>query len=127
MRGLTESRRATAEAVAVYPCVLKILPQHIFNKKDPIVFGVEVVEGVLKIGTPICVPSLGPLDVGRVTGIENNHKEVTSAKKGLSVSVKITNEANPTLTYGRQFDHTHALYSKISRASIDALKEFFKE
>lgn len=30
---------------AVFPCVLKIFPQHIFNKKDPIVMGVEIVEG----------------------------------------------------------------------------------
>jgi translation initiation factor IF-2 len=67
------------------------------------------------------------LDVGKVTSIENNHKEVNIAKKGLSVSIKITNEGNPTMTYGRQFDHTNALYSKLSRTSIDALKEFFKE
>lgn len=43
------------------------------------------------------------------------------------MSIRITNESNPTLYYGRQFDHTHALYSKISRASIDALKEFFQK
>jgi translation initiation factor 5B len=126
MKNLLETRRAAAEAIAVYPCVLKILPQHIFNKKDPIVFGVEVLEGVLKLNTPLYIPSLG-LDVGRVTSIENNHKEVTQAKKSTTVSIKITNESNPTMTYGRQFDHTNALYSKISRQSIDALKEFFKE
>ena len=57
--GLTEARRSTAEAIAVYPCIIKILPQHIFNKKDPIVFGVEVVEGVLKVGTPLYIPSIG--------------------------------------------------------------------
>jgi translation initiation factor 5B len=126
LKGIMETRRAAAEAVAVYPCVLKIFPQHIFNKKDPIVFGVEVLDGILKLGTTLCIPSLN-LDVGKVVSIENNHKEVTSAKKGVSVSVKITNESNPTITYGRQFDHTHALYSKISRVSINALKEFFKE
>lgn len=126
LRGLMETRRTAAEAIAVYPCVLKILPQHIFNKKDPIVFGVEILEGTLKLGTTLCVPSLS-LDIGKVTSIENNHKEVAFAKKGLSVSIKITNESNPTITYGRQFDHTNSLYSKVSRASIDALKEFFKE
>ena len=41
------------------------------------------------------------------------------------VSIRNSNESNPTLYYGRQFDHTNALYSKINRASIDALKEFF--
>ena len=31
------------------------------------------------------------------------------------------------MTYGRQFDHTHALYSKLTRQSIDALKMYFKD
>lgn len=38
---------------AVFPCILK--PIAFFNKKDPIVMGCDVVEGILKIGTPICV------------------------------------------------------------------------
>jgi translation initiation factor IF-2 len=37
--------------------------------------GVEIVEGTLKIGTMLTVPSLS-MDVGRVTCIENNHREV---------------------------------------------------
>ena len=45
----------------------------------------------------------------------------------MNVAIKISNESNPTLTYGRQFDHTHSLYSKLTRPSIDALKEFFKD
>jgi translation initiation factor 5B len=107
-------------------CAFQIIPQHIFNKKSPIIVGVEVVEGVLKLGTPLVIPSLEFLDLGRVTSIENNRKEVNSAKKGAQVAIKFSNDANPTLTYGRQFDHTQPIYSKISRPSIDALKEFFK-
>ena len=106
---------------------MKILPQHIFNQKDPIIVGVEVVEGILKVGTPLCIPALGGLDVGKVTSIESNGKEQQTAKKGSSVAVKIYNESNPTITYGRQFDATHSLYSKLSRASIDALKANFKD
>eukprot|EP00128_Syssomonas_multiformis_P007464 Colp12_sorted_trinity150504_noHs@26000 len=126
MDGLREVRKKAAEDVVQFPCVLKILPQHIFNKKDPIVIGVEVMEGTLRIGTTLCIPNIG-LDIGKVTRIENNHKEVQFAKKSTQVSVRITNESNPTLTYGRQFDHTNSLYSKINRASIDALKEFFQK
>lgn len=126
MNKITEERRKAAEATAVYPVVLKIMPQHIFNKKDPMVFGVEVTEGVLKIGTPLVIPSNDFLFIGNVIGIENNRKEVPQAKKGASVAVKISNASNPTMTYGRQFDHTGAIYSRISRESIDALKEFFK-
>ena len=51
---------------------------------------------------------------------------MSSAKKGSSVAIKIVNESNPGMMYGRQFDDSSSLYSKLSRASIDALKEFFK-
>ena len=127
MNNLREARKTEASNVVVFPCVLKILPQYVFNKKDPIVLGVEVIEGTLRINTPLCVPGLGPLDVGRVTQIHNNHKPVLVGKKGTQVSISIATESNPTLYYGRQFDHTHALYSRINRSSIDALKEFFQK
>lgn len=42
---------------AVFPCKLKIFEEYIFNKKDPIVLGVEVTDGSVRIGTPIVVPS----------------------------------------------------------------------
>jgi translation initiation factor 5B len=127
MDNLQEQRRQEAAAIAVFPSVIRILPQHIFNQKDPIIVGVEVVEGILKIGTPLCVPSLGGLHVGKVTSIESNGKEQETAKKGSSVAIKIVNETNPTITYGRQFDSTHSLYSTLTRQSIDALKANFKD
>lgn len=36
---------------------MKILPQYIFNSRDPIVIGVTVEAGQVKQGTPMCVPS----------------------------------------------------------------------
>lgn len=98
-----------------------------FNQKDPIIVGVEIVEGILKVGTPLCIPALGGLHVGKVTSIEANGKEQETARKGVSVAIRIVNEHNPTITYGRQFDSTHSLYSTLTRASINALKENFKD
>jgi translation initiation factor 5B len=127
MDELKQRRQEEAAAVAVFPSIIKILPQHIFNQKDPIIVGVEVVEGILKLGTPLCVPALGGLHVGKVTSIESNGREQQSARKGSSVAVRIVNEGNPNITYGRQFDASNMLYSTLTRASIDALKENFKD
>jgi translation initiation factor 5B len=48
-----------------------------FNTKSPIIIGVNVIEGVLKIGTPICVPDKENLKLGIVTSIELNKKPIT--------------------------------------------------
>ena len=43
--------------LAVFPCKLKILPHCVFNQRDPIICGVRVEDGFIRLGTPICVPS----------------------------------------------------------------------
>lgn len=51
--------------VAVFPCRLRILPDCIFSRRDPIVIGVRVEEGLVREGTPLCVPSKGMLCGGQ--------------------------------------------------------------
>ena len=46
---LKEEKKKEAAEEAVFPCVLKILPNCIFNKKDPIVLGVDILEGIAKV------------------------------------------------------------------------------
>lgn len=48
-----QERRNREGKEAVFPCVLKQV--QVFRKSDPIVLGVDVEQGVLKIGTPISV------------------------------------------------------------------------
>ncbi len=48
-------------------------------------------------------------------------------KKGQSVCIKVENSDNPTILYGRQFDSSAELYSKISRESIDLIKQYFRD
>ena len=50
-------KREEFRHIAVFPCKLRILPQHIFNTRDPIVVGVMVEGGIVKEGTPVVVPS----------------------------------------------------------------------
>lgn len=52
----------------------QILPTCVFNKKDPIVVGVEVREGIAKVGTPLAVPTKGGFELGRIASLELNHK-----------------------------------------------------
>ncbi|CAH0473514.1 unnamed protein product [Peronospora belbahrii] len=125
MDNFRSARREEFEEVAVFPCVLKILPNCVFNKKDPIILGVDIEEGILKVGTPLVVPSAGGFLVGKVGSIEREHKEVDRAKKGASVAVRIDNEGS--VMYGRHFDHKNKLVSRLTRQSIDALKENFRE
>uniref|UniRef100_A0AAR2JYT6 Eukaryotic translation initiation factor 5B n=1 Tax=Pygocentrus nattereri TaxID=42514 RepID=A0AAR2JYT6_PYGNA len=114
--------------IAVFPCKLRILPQFIFNSRDPIVMGVSVEAGVLKTGTPLCVPSKGFVDIGIVTSIEVNHKPVDTAKKGQEICVKIEPiPGEAPKMYGRHFEAVDIIVSKITRQSIDALKNWFRD
>ena len=55
------------------------------------------------------------LDVGVITGIEANHKQLTEARKGMEVCVKIESPPGEApKMYGRHFDHTDLLISKVS-------------
>ncbi|XVF14741.1 hypothetical protein REPUB_Repub09cG0087800 [Reevesia pubescens] len=127
--GLKEERKKEAADEAVFPCVLKILPNCIFNKKDPIVLGVDILEGILRIGTPICIPQREFIDIGRIASIENNHKPVDAAKKGQRVAIKIvgSNPEEQQKMYGRHFELDDELVSHISRRSIDILKANYRD
>ncbi|XP_063314902.1 eukaryotic translation initiation factor 5B isoform X2 [Pelobates fuscus] len=114
--------------IAVFPCKLRILPQFIFNSRDPIVMGVIVEAGQLKQGTLMCVPTKGFVEIGIVTSIEINHKSVDTAKKGQEVCIKIEPiPGESPKMFGRHFEATDFLVSKINRQSIDALKNWFRD
>ncbi|KAL3513864.1 hypothetical protein ACH5RR_026581 [Cinchona calisaya] len=126
---LKEEKKKEAAEDAVFPCVLKIMPNCVFNKKDPIVLGVDVLEGIAKVGTPICIPQKEFIDIGRIASIENNHKPVDYAKKGQKVAIKIvgSNAEEQQKMFGRHFEIEDELVSHISRRSIDVLKANYRE
>ncbi|KAL5983084.1 hypothetical protein ACLOJK_017164 [Asimina triloba] len=125
---LKEEKKKEAAEEAVFPCVLKIMPNCIFNKKDPIVLGVDVLEGIAKVGTPICIPSSDFIDIGRIASIEINHKQVDVAKKGQKVAIKIIGSSpeEQQKMFGRHFEIDDELVSHISRKSIDILKTNYR-
>jgi translation initiation factor 5B len=86
-----EERMNKGNKDAIYPCVLEVMKDAIFNRKDPIIIGVNVLKGQLRVGTPICVPERENLRIGVVEAIERNKNKVSKAEpKDGSVSVRIS-------------------------------------
>ncbi|KAI0165681.1 hypothetical protein GGR57DRAFT_131769 [Xylariaceae sp. FL1272] len=127
-----EKKKEESKMLAVFPCVLNTVA--VFNKTNPIVVGVDVVDGNLRVNTPIAAVKQNPttgqrevISLGRVSSIERDHKQIPICKKGQpSVAVKIEMGGHQP-TYGRQLEETDTLYSLVSRASIDCLKEFYRK
>ena len=118
------------EKLVIFPCILSILPNCIFNKKSPIVCGVTVLEGILKVGTPICIINQNKelLEIGSVNSIQKNHKNIQQAVAGDDVCVNIIQpEDKQQYMYSRHFTSDDLLYSKITRSSIDALISAYPE
>lgn len=130
MAQLAEQKKEDSKLLAVFPCVLNQVA--VFNKKDPIVVGVDVAEGNLRLLTPIAVVRTNPVtnvkevvNLGRVQSIERDHKQIPMVKRGQpSVAIKIEGPNQPV--YGRHWEEKDTLYSLISRQSIDTLKEFYR-
>ena len=131
---IMETKKREAAPTAVWPCRLRTIAA--FAKRDPIILGCDILDGSLRIGTPLCVVKTDPatkkrevISIGRVTSLEINHKArdvVLKKDVGGGVAVRIEpglNEA-PKM-FGRHFDEKDEIYSLISRGSIDALKDHF--
>lgn len=121
-----EERKAGDGSKAVFPCILEMVKGACFNRKSPIVIGVNVKEGILRCGTPLCVPDRQNLRLGTVQSIEFNGKSLTSATaKTGNVAVKIVNDGS--IMYERHFDDSNQIVSFLTRDSIDQLKENFQD
>ena len=49
MINIKEEKKKESADEAVFPCVLNIIPNCVFNKKDPILLGVDILKGILKV------------------------------------------------------------------------------
>ncbi|EPQ25791.1 uncharacterized protein PFL1_06658 [Pseudozyma flocculosa PF-1] len=133
---IVESKKREASGTAVWPCRLRTIA--CFAKRDPIILGCDIIEGSLRVGTPLAVVKVDPatkkkqtIHLGKVTSLEINHKEkdvVLKKDVGGGVAVKIEHAVYESAKmYGRHFDDKDEIVSHISRNSIDALKAHFWE
>ncbi|KAJ7590596.1 hypothetical protein C8J56DRAFT_1013560 [Mycena floridula] len=132
---ITEAKRKDAAPQAVWPCRLKIIAA--FCKRDPIILGVDILDGTLRVGTPLAVVKVDPttqkkeiIDLGKITSLEINHKTQEIVKKsqaGAGVAVKIEHAVYQSAKmFGRHFDDKDEIMSHITRQSIDVLKSSFR-
>ncbi|CAB4066880.1 EIF5B [Lepeophtheirus salmonis] len=98
---LKRQKKEQHKHIAVFPCKLKILPNCVFNSRDPIVAGFIVEAGVVRPGTPLCVPSRDKLDIGFIEPIPGESPKM----------------------FDRHFTADDPICSKITRTSIDACKK----
>ncbi|SPC62177.1 probable GTPase/general translation initiation factor eIF2 [Ustilago sp. UG-2017b] len=131
---IMDGKKKEASGTAVWPCRLKTIA--CFAKRDPIILGCDIIDGSLRVGTPLAVVKTDPttrkktvVHLGKVTSLQINHKErdvVLKRDVGGGVAVKIEHAAHESAKmFGRHFEEDDVIISHISRSSIDALKAHF--
>ncbi|WVQ70320.1 uncharacterized protein L199_008546 [Kwoniella botswanensis] len=136
MAEVQESRRKEAAPNAVWPVRMKILKA--FAHRDPIILGCDIIEGSMRVGTPVGVVKVDKasgkreiITLGKITSLEINHKPFTIVKKsqvGAGVAVKIERAPYQTARmFNRHFDEHDEVVSLITRQSIDTLKTTFRD
>ena len=100
----------------IRPCRIRILSGFVFRKRQPAIFGVEILEGVLKINTPMQLEN--GKAVGKVRHLEKEGKNIPMARTGDKVAVSMD---EPTV--GRQINEGDVLISIITSRNVDLLRE----
>ena len=120
--------------LAVLPVVLEIL--QCIKPGSPLIIGCKVLEGQVRIGTPLCIRKKNNISLGRIIGMQINNKDILIAKKGMEIAIKLDgksivkgeeNDREQNIIFGRHIEEKTELASAISRKSIDALKESFRD
>ena len=104
MAQLAEQKKEDSKLLAVFPCVLT--PVAVFNKKDPIVVGVDVTEGNLRLLTPIAAVKTNPI---------TNVKEIVSLGRVYVVSY-FPSLSNPPIWLATKLTHP---FPKTNSSSIE--------
>ncbi|KAK2955859.1 putative Eukaryotic translation initiation factor 5B [Blattamonas nauphoetae] len=122
--GLKQARKESALKSAIFPVTVKVLAS--FRNSDPLIIGVLVEQGVLRIGTPLVNHNKDNHDIGEVVSIEDNGVSIKEAREKQSVAVRIMSKgAQPKFL--RDLNVNDSLISKINRKSIDIFKEHMRD
>ncbi|MBI2652950.1 translation initiation factor IF-2 [Candidatus Woesearchaeota archaeon] len=101
------------------PCKIRILRGYVFRQNNPAIVGVDVLAGILKVGTPL-MKNDGVV-ITEAKSIQQEQENIEKAEKGKQVAVSL-----PNVTVGRQVHEEDVLYSAIPEEHFRKLKEFKK-
>src|SRR5271157_263567 len=115
-----EDEKLVGMASLVRPAVLKILPEYIFRRSNPAVFGVKIEKGT-------AAPKLGLVNqngenIGKIHQIQLNNESVKEAKMNDEVAISVND-----VTFGRQIKETDTLYIAVPESHVRVLRTKFRE
>jgi len=103
---------------------LEILPQFVFMKTTPLLFGVKVKRGELKIGTNLVATKNGKnVLLGKVMGIQHDKDTREKASVNEQVCIKVVLETGKVV-YKVDFDETYEVKTYMSKDDIKIYKMF---
>jgi len=103
----------------VRPSKLQVMKGYIFRQNNPAVVGVDILEGKVKVDTPLMKKD--GKKITEVKSIQENQKNINEADKGKQVAVSL-----PKVTVGRQINEGDILYSAVPEDDFIKLKELKK-
>ena len=104
----------------ILPGKIMVLPNHVFRKSKPAIFGVRVLGGRIRRGYPL-VKSDGRR-VGEVKQIQDQSENIEEARTGKEAAVSMR---EPTI--GRHFEEGDILYSAIPESEVNLLLTTYKK
>lgn len=103
----------------VRPCKLQIMKGYIFRQNNPAVVGVDVLEGKIKVDTPL-MKNNGE-KITEIKSIQKDQDNLNEVEKGKQVAISL-----PKVTVGRQINENDILYSAVPEEDFIKLKKLKK-
>jgi len=103
-------------AKLILPCKFEVMKGYVFRQSNPAIFGVHIIEGLMKSGMPVMNEEGEKLS--DVKGIQLEQKNIEKAEKGKEVALSLDK-----VTVGRQVNEGDILYSAIPEEDFRKLKQ----
>ena len=119
-----ETEKATAikkelESLILPGCV-RVLPNLIFRKSKPAVFGIEVLKGQIRPKYPLL--RMDGATVGEIMQIQDKGETISKATTGMKVAISMKES-----TLGRHFNEDDILYVAVPETDLKKLVKYKKE